>query len=53
MGQISNILTLRRQQKSLDLLSSESKSFLYTFNFVNTFKRSVNKKRSVNNSISF
>ena len=44
MGQISNILTLRQQQKSLGLLSAESKSFLYSLNFINTFKRLLNKK---------
>jgi len=44
MGQISNILTLRQQQKNLDLLSAESKSFLYSLNFINTLKRSLSKK---------
>lgn len=55
MGQISNTLTIRQQNFKLNLLNSEPKPFLYGFNFINQFRRSLNKKGVllVNSNLNF
>lgn len=44
MGQTSNLLTLRSQRQNFNLWNTESKSFLYSFEFINVLQRALNKK---------
>jgi hypothetical protein len=44
MGQKSNTLTLRNYKENLNLLTSNSKEFQNSLEFLNVFKRSLEKK---------
>jgi hypothetical protein len=44
MGQKSNTLTLRRNQENLNLQSANTKEFQNSLEFLNTLKRSLEKK---------
>jgi hypothetical protein len=55
MGQTSNIITLRKQIKSVAFTNYEVKNFVYGLKFLNNFERSLNKKGFLvlNKSLSF
>lgn len=44
MGQKSNILTLKPLKKELNLITANSKAFLYSFKFLNFFEKLLSKK---------
>jgi hypothetical protein len=44
MGQNSNLLTLRKSKKKLNLLNANSKLFLYGFNFLKSFENLLRNK---------
>lgn len=44
MGQNSNLLTLRKSKKKLNLLTENSKLFLYGFNFLKSFENLLRNK---------
>jgi len=44
MGQKTNVLTLRKLKPQLNLISENSKSFLYGFNFLKNFEKLLSRK---------
>jgi hypothetical protein len=47
MGQKSNLITLQKNKKSLNLLTQNPKLFLKGFTFINHFERMLNKKNLI------
>ena len=44
MGQKTNVLTLRKRKSQLNLLSNNSKAFLYGFQFLKNFEKLLSRK---------
>jgi len=47
MGQKSNLLTLQKEQKLLNLQTQTPKLFVQGFTFLNNFERLLNKKNII------